>query len=133
MTVAVVALLLSAQQCHVRGLLPDPACTPGAVETTDLAIICGQRTSERRRVSATARRRVLDAYGYSKVPGLEVDHLIPLELGGSNAILNLWPETPPGFHEKDKVENRLHKEVCAGRMTIEAAQILIAKDWTQAR
>ena len=62
-----------------------------------------------------------------------MDHLIPLELGGSNAILNLWPETPPGFHEKDKVENRLHKEVCAGRMTIEAAQILIAKDWTQAR
>jgi hypothetical protein len=103
------------------------------VETTDLAIVCGQRTSERRRVSAAVKRRVLESYGYSKVTGLEVDHLIPIELGGSNEIANLWPETDPGFREKDKVENRLHREVCSGRMTIEAAQAVMAKDWTRAR
>ena len=34
----------------------------------------------------------------------EVDHFVPLELGGSNDISNLFPEAAspkPGFHEKD--------------------------------
>ena len=62
-----------------------------------------------------------------------MDHFIPLELGGSNDIANLWPEpaTPtPGFHEKDKVEIALHNEVCkAHTMTLEEAQRVIATDW----
>jgi quercetin dioxygenase-like cupin family protein len=50
----------------------------------------------------------------------EVDHLVPLELGGSNDVANLWPEAaapPPGFHEKDLVENSLHDRVCAGSIS----------------
>jgi polyhydroxyalkanoate synthesis regulator phasin len=38
---------------------------------------------------------------------------------------NLWarPATPkPGFHEKDHVEDYLHKHVCSGAMTLEEAQ-----------
>ena len=53
----------------------------------------------------------------SHAPGqYEVDHLVSLELGGSNDIANLWPELAspkPGFHEKDKVENYLHAQVCS--------------------
>jgi len=62
----------------------------------------------------------------------EVDHLIALELGGSNTIRNLWPEAAlpkPGFHEKDKVENYLHRQVCAGRMTLKVTQRKIAANW----
>jgi hypothetical protein len=62
----------------------------------------------------------------------EVDHLIALELGGSNSIRNLWPEAAlpkPGFHEKDKVENYLHRRVCAGRMTLRVAQRKMARNW----
>ena len=62
----------------------------------------------------------------------EVDHLIALELGGSNTIRNLWPEAAlplPGFHEKDKVENYLHRQVCAGRMTLKVAQRKIVTNW----
>jgi hypothetical protein len=69
----------------------------------------------------------------SHEPGqYEVDHLISLELGGSNDISNLWPEAAnprPGYHEKDKVENYLHKQVCDGKMSLEEAQRLIAGDW----
>jgi hypothetical protein len=64
----------------------------------------------------------------------EVDHLVPLEAGGSNDIANLWPEAAeprPGFHEKDQVENHLHDQVCAGRMNLLDAQRAIATDWLQ--
>lgn len=62
----------------------------------------------------------------------EVDHLIPLELGGDNGIANLWPEAadpPPGFHQKDKVENWLHEQVCSGAIRLADAQRQIATDW----
>jgi hypothetical protein len=62
----------------------------------------------------------------------EVDHLVSLELGGSNDISNLWPEAAspkPGFHEKDKVENYLHAQVCAGAVSLQQAQVEIATNW----
>jgi hypothetical protein len=62
----------------------------------------------------------------------EVDHLVSLELGGSNARANLFPEAAsprPGSHEKDRLENALHADVCAGRVSLRRAQRLIAGDW----
>ena len=53
-------------------------------------------------------------------------------MGGSNGLANLWPEAAngsPGFHEKDKVENLLHGEVCSGAITLRQAQYEIATDW----
>ncbi len=63
---------------------------------------------------------------------VEVDHLIPLELGGDNGLANLWvqPASPrPGFHEKDRLAHYRHKQVCAHAMTLEEAQRMIATDW----
>jgi hypothetical protein len=66
----------------------------------------------------------------------EVDHLISLELGGSNDIKNLWPEShqtkPWNAHVKDKLEDRLHELVCAGRLSLPEAQKAIATDWIAA-
>ncbi|MDE2185122.1 MAG: HNH endonuclease, partial [Alphaproteobacteria bacterium] len=62
----------------------------------------------------------------------EVDHLIPLELGGANDIANLFPEAAkptPGFHEKDLVENYLHQKVCDGEVALAYAQQQIATNW----
>jgi hypothetical protein len=62
----------------------------------------------------------------------EVDHLVSLELGGSNDIANLWPELAnptPGFHQKDQVENYLHDQVCSGAISLNDAQVEIATDW----
>jgi hypothetical protein len=121
-------------RCHVEGLLPDPRCTPGAVQTSDRAVICGTSTDLRREVSEAARKRAFAEYGLSEhnAPGAyELDHLIPLEVGGSNDISNLWPEAAPGFHQKDQVEDFLHDSVCSGTMGVEEAQRAIAADWTQ--
>jgi len=62
----------------------------------------------------------------------EIDHLVALELGGSNSIANLWPEAAPGFHQKDAVETELHDAVCSGTMRQRTAQVRIARDWRRA-
>jgi hypothetical protein len=55
---------------------------------------------------------------------LEIDHIVSLELGGSNDIANLYPEEAkfadgsPGYQIKDKLENRLHGIVCAGQISL---------------
>ena len=123
-----------ASACATRGALPDPACTPGAVMTDSLEVICHESTTHRRLVPADVRRAVLASYGLPVSPGipLEVDHLIPLELGGDNAIENLWPEPEgpgDGFRQKDRVEHYLHREVCRGAMSLRDAQRVIATDW----
>jgi hypothetical protein len=121
-------------RCLARGALPDSVCTPGAIGTTDRATICGQSTRERRRVTEEDKREAFEAYGVPLADRsyYEIDHLVPLELGGSNRASNLWPEPEGvllGYRQKDRVENYLHREVCAGRMTLESAQRAIATDW----
>lgn len=133
--VAELSARASGTRCAARGPLPDAQCTPGAVMTTDFETICNTSTHGRRLVTATVHRQAFTEYGYSypQAPGaFEVDHLIPLELGGDNVIENLWAEPAeprPGFHEKDKVENYLHKQVCSHSMSLADAQHQIATDW----
>ncbi len=122
--------------CAVRGQLPDPACTPGAVfASATLAQICrpGYAGSVRD-VPALIKRAVYAEYRDAPVGhgAYEVDHLVPLEVGGSNEIANLWPEISPGYEQKDQVENELHDAVCARRIGLGAAQLAIAHDWRHA-
>ena len=88
-------------------------------------------------MSPPARRtRCTPEYGItSHEPGqYEVDHLVALELGGSNSIANLWPEPAeprPGFHEKDKVEDYLHAQLCDGKLSLQQVQVQIATNWVE--
>jgi hypothetical protein len=117
------------------GTLPDRACSPGAVSSGfTRAVICaaGFSTARIRNVPESEKHAVESEYGLA--PGsygstLEIDHVVPLELGGSNDISNLFAERAPGFHAKDRLENALHERVCAGRMQLRAAQRGIASNW----
>jgi hypothetical protein len=116
-------------------MYPNPLLTPGDVLTTDASVVCvpGYAASVRD-VPESEKNAVYAEYGVVRhTPAeAEVDHLVSLELGGSDDIRNLWvePYEPrPGAHEKDKVENYLHREVCAGRMSLVEAQREIATDW----
>lgn len=122
--------------CVVQGKLPDSACTPGAIiETATKEQICTPGYSKKVRDVTTAEKdRVYAEYGVKSHSAgeYEVDHLISLELGGSNDIANLWPEAAepkPGFHEKDKVENYLHDQVCSGAISFQQAQAEISSNW----
>ena len=130
--------------CHARdrGQLPDHSCTPGsidpAVTQADIhSTICRSGWTARVRPpeAQTERAKYDVAYpAYHLSPGAasELDHLVPLELGGSNDITNLWPEAGRVPNPKDKVENALHDAVCSGKVTLAAAQQAIASDWTTA-
>ena len=123
--------------CHVRGRLPDPACTPGArYSRATRAKVCRSGYARRvRHVSTATKDAVYAAYGlhrhFDGADG-EVDHLVSLELGGSNARANLFPEKAPGSHQKDRLENALHDEVCRGALRLRSAQRLIATNWPAA-
>ncbi len=117
------------------GLLPDPILTPGHVATTDRATVCERGYSRRvRKVSTATKRAVMRAYGIDpdRHPRLEMDHSVPLCLGGSNDKRNLWPQLArpePGYLTKDKTEWRAHLLVCSGQMDLQYAQRRMAEDW----
>ena len=122
--------------CVSQNALPDAACTPGAIfaDATTAQICRPGYSSGVRNVPESEKTEVYREYGitHHSAGEYEVDHLISLELGGSNDIANLWPEPAeprPGFHEKDKVENYMHDQVCSGAVSLHDAQVQIATDW----
>ena len=122
--------------CVAHGGLPDSACTPGAIfaNATVQQICTSGYASSVRNVPFSKADQVYAEYGISHHYSgeFEDDHLVPLELGGSNDIANLWPEAAsptPGFHQKDQVENYLHDQVCSGAMSLKEAQTEIATNW----
>lgn len=133
MTLALL-ILLGAQTCYIDGGLPDHGCTPGEATDATLVQICHRRTSTGRHVSEKTKLLVAELYGTPEGGLVEIDHLVPLELGGANTLINLWPqpaEPRPGYHEKDLLENLLHRMVCAGKMDLADAQGEIAHDWVE--
>lgn len=124
-----------------QSYLPDPSCTPGALnpavtQDTISTTICvsGYTGTIRPPASYTNKLKLqqMKEYGFTDLnpKNYEEDHFISLELGGSpDDPKNLWPEPHPSYNEKDKVENYLHREVCAGRMSLQAAQDAITRNW----
>ena len=126
----------SARSTAAAGVVrPNATLTPGDVLPATRGEICSSGYSKRvRDVSSQLKRDIYAAYGItSHQPGeYEVDHLIPLGVGGSNDKRNLWPEpinVKPGAKQKDDLENELHNRVCDGRIDLAQAQREIAADW----
>jgi len=129
--------------CRTRadGLRPDPSCTPGAIDpaVTQANIgstICraGYTDSVRPPESQTEAFKwhiAERAYGQHDVSG-ELDHLVPLELGGDNDARNLWVEAGAIPNTKDAVEGALNRAVCDRHITLRTAQQEIAKNWIKA-
>ena len=118
------------------GDLPNPSLTPGDALAVTKDDVCTPGYSKKvRNVTAEEKRQVYAEYGIvSHAPGeYEVDHLISLEIGGSNSIKNLWPQSyrthPWNAHVKDKLEDRLHAMVCDGQISLQEAHRAIARAW----
>jgi hypothetical protein len=122
----------------VRATNPDRRCSPGAYYSLlSRVVICSPtfRTGTIRDVPQSEKFQVEREYGmpasyYGR--SIEIDHIVPLELGGSNDIANLYPEPGSGdasYHVKDTLENKLHDLVCAGTIQLRAAQRQIATNW----
>ena len=140
---------------------PDRKLTPGAVDpaVTDAAICAhdwapgdpprrgGDLTYSKaaRRTSGHVKDAVFAEYhivnphdgGHS----WEIDHLVPLSLGGRDVAENLWPESRIGdglnAWAKDRLEYRLYRLVCdpipgAQPLPLTQAQTAIRTDWVAA-
>lgn len=137
---------LTAQNpCHA-GTRADRTCTPGQAweidpnsgeELTADTVCTPGYAHSHRHVGPGKKRFVYARYGisYPIAPGsYDIDHLIPLKLGGSNDVSNLWPEPNPhsgDAQEKYQEEQTLIQNVCAAKMTLKEAQIQIAAHWSQ--
>ena len=120
-------------------ILPDPKLTPGETFDVTPADICVPGYAKKvRAVPAWLKRQAYAEYGITqyKTGDYEVDHLIPLSLGGSNSIRNLWPQStktsPWNSYVKDALERKLHKLVCSGELDLKTAQSGIASNWIEA-
>src|SRR5580693_1478746 len=120
-------------------IVPDPKLTPGdAFEVTAQDICVPGYARKVRDVPAEMKRQVYREYGItSHGPGdYEIDHLISLELGGSNSIKILWSEShrtsPWNAQVKDRLEDKLHELVCSGQLDLKTAQQAIASNWIEA-
>jgi hypothetical protein len=121
-------------------LLNSMSSTPGATLNVTLEKMCQVGyTSTVRNVPESLKLQVCANYGIpqSRCNGqhYEIDHLISLELGGSNDEKNLWPQPyapKPGAREKDVLENWLSKQVCEHGMPLSDAQEKIAENWWDA-
>lgn len=130
--------------CHiVNGSLPDPKCTPGSINPNvkqknikNTICVSGFSKNIRPPVSYTnpLKVKLMHSYGFTDSrSNYELDHLIPLSIGGSpKSVTNLWPEPGYGqydYHIKDRYENYLHRAVCSGKISLEEAQKDIAYNW----
>ena len=138
-------ILCLASSASARDLLvPDHVLTPGVATSLSRKVVCETKWSaDRRHVTEKMRREVFARYGLSGNDDAscvadrhgrrcEIDHLISRELGGADVIENLWPQPygsrPWNAIMKDRLENRLHREVCSGRILLRDAQRGIAAD-----
>jgi hypothetical protein len=122
--------------------LPDPACTPGAInpQVTQANIqdtICksGWTKTVRPPTSVTnkIKRQSDQAYGLATGTQGELDHEVSLELGGAPSDpRNLWVEPGKIPNPKDAVENKLNQAVCSGLIPLATAQEAIATSWVTA-
>jgi hypothetical protein len=116
-------------------VLPDPDVTPGAVfpDVTAAAVCETYYTHGIRQPRFNRKVEAFTGYGVSihDRDRYDVDHLVPVSLGGSNEVTNLWPQpfAAPGAAEKEALEAQLRALVCAEQLTLEAAQQAIATDW----
>lgn len=149
----VLCAVASAQAGHYRHhgdyLLPDPQLTPGTVNpeieadtSRDRRLLDGVevnicapdfRSKPLRRTTEAMKRAVCREYGSpldcpDPKKG-EIDHLIPLEIGGQDAIANLWWQTSSQYVKDRQVEDKLPKLICDGKISLQDAQRCVSSDW----
>jgi hypothetical protein len=146
-------------------VVPDPGKTPGVIDptVTDPAQLCAKQWaagppgqppvkggsltySQAARVTPESlKNQVFADYGLSNPhdggKSYEIDHLVPLSLGGRDVESNLWPQsrTAQGLNAwvKDALESRLYHLICNPKpgdpaVSLPEVQTALRTDWPAA-
>jgi hypothetical protein len=110
-------------------LLPSPKLTPGRT---------AERDKDRSGVTVAMEQKVFTRYRlpWKRRAEFKIDHLIPSELGGADAVDNLWPQSlrakPYGPDRKELLTEVLLAKIARGQITLAQAQEEIRRDWIDA-
>jgi Excalibur calcium-binding domain len=109
----------------------NPVVTQRTIRTT----ICSTRwVKQQRDVSRQTKNKVFVA---ARIPKAEqrkyaIDHVVPIQLGGSDRLTNLVAQPLAESKQKDAIEDVLKAEVCTQRILLLTAQRTISADWRNA-
>jgi len=126
----------------VPQVVPAEALNPDVRQDTIQQTICqpGYTASVRPAITFTngVKSKLLRERGLptSDAPKYELDHFIPLALGGhprslKNLALQEW-NGENGAIKKDQLERRMQVLVCAGRLSLDTARAAIYFNWQDA-
>ena len=142
MPLAITVLLgiLASAPVEAFEVRPNRDLTGGSVRTVKSDEACGHAREHRGPMFSARRDEVLKRYGLppGTHPDYEIDHLIPLCLGGSDDLSNLWPqprlsmEMTWNAEAKDRLERLMCNMVCDGQIDIATAQEAFATNWIAA-
>lgn len=132
------------QRVGPAGSYPNSALTPGATDprvtprNVRKTICAANYAASMQPAAAYASRimqRQLARYHAADTDSADytLDYVVPIELGGDpDAPSNMWPmpnSQSPGPQEKQRAAAYLHDQVCAGAMSLDAAQHAMLNDW----
>lgn len=133
---------ISPQHVAPAYLYPNVQYTWGIIETSSLIELTkfyGDQTysQSHRNVPDSEKKAVCNNYAKNCTTKVEIDHFIPVALGGSNSVGNLWAQPEVnlwnnedwGFHKKDRLETYLVAQMKHQAITPAEAQKCIKDDW----
>ncbi len=115
--------------------MPNPKLTPGAVATTNTTRVCVLPDHQPgTAIPAATQQQVFTEYGI-RDPAVQtkydVDYLVPIGLGGSTSIANMWPAAlkGTGFFQKTQLDHVLRDMVCRREISLRRAQRDLEHNW----
>lgn len=131
----------AADEFHV----PDRAFSPGAIATSDPAIVCNRQadgktySQDNRHTSQAVKNQVYREYHIAPNAHntVEVDHIVPLAWGGRDVAENLWAQPIAEAHVKDLFEDAGSRLFCPQhgappKFPLSEMQADIMADWRAA-
>jgi len=112
---------------------PNKTLTPGAIDSNNMGVVCGSAKHNKAAIPFPAGQAEDDRYGLPQNVRLRYhfDYLVPLTLGGSTDITNLWPVDVKGigFYQKEQLNAVLRDKVCSGELDLNTVQQQLERNW----
>lgn len=136
--VSVVVVFLS-QLVHASEqfpMHPDPLLTPGSTCTSPNTYRYPEHIPYcTRNVTTGTKKQIIVTYdeqrgfavGLMERSLIKIDHYIPLCMGGSNKVNNLWPQYKDVYEQTDALEGRLCELLAGAKLTQATAIAMIRR------